>query len=77
MQTIGIHAIVVLLTYLATVGFSFWALKALNLEKLFRPGHTGEIQIMIVFLALALGYLVGSLVIEIMDQSLNLRTLFV
>lgn len=77
MQTIGLHAIVVIFTYLVTVAFSFKAMMALDLQKIFKKGHTTELQILLIFLALALGYLVGSLIITIMDQSLSLKTLFV
>lgn len=76
MQTVGIHAGIVILIYLLTVGLSFKALKALKIDNFIKQGHVVEAQLFILFSSLALGYLVGSLLIDVMDQSLSLRMLF-
>ena len=76
MQTAGIHAGIVILIYLITVGMSFKALSAIKIENLIKPNHVFEAQLFILFSSLALGYLVGNLLIAVMDQSLSLRLLF-
>lgn len=77
MKTIGLHAIVVLLTYLVSVIISFRAVLALDFSKIFRKHHEKEAQILLILLALSLGYLVGTLLVTIIDQSLNLKMIFV
>lgn len=76
MKQVGVHAIVSLITYLVTIGFSFKALQGLRIEKFFRKGHTFEIRVFIIFAAIALGYLVGQFLLVLVDQSLAIRMLF-
>lgn len=76
MQQLGIHAIVSIVTYFITIAFSFRAIQALRLEKIFKKGHNFEIQIFLLFLAIALGFVVGQFLIALIDQSMNLRMLF-
>ncbi len=76
MQNVGLHALVEIFVYLVTVGFSFKAVKALKVESFIKPDHVVEAQIFWIFVAIALGYLVGSFLVMLMDNSLSLRMIF-
>lgn len=76
MKQVGIHAIVSLLTYLVTIAFSFRAVRGLRMDKLFKKGHTFEIQVFLLFISIALGFIVGQFILALVDQSLALRMLF-
>lgn len=76
MQNVGLHALVEIFVYLVTVGFSFKAIKALKVESFIKPDHVVEAQIFLLFVAIALGYLVGSFLVMLMDNSLSLRMIF-
>lgn len=76
MFQLGIHAIISLIIYLITVGLSFQAMKAVQLDKIIRGGHVFETQLLYLFLAIALGFLVGNFVINFIDTSMQLSNLF-
>lgn len=76
MFQLGVHAAISIVIYLISIGFSFQAIKALNIEKIIRKGHTFEAQILLLFIAIGLGYLVGKFVITFIDTSLQLSNLF-
>ena len=76
MKQVGVHAVVSLITYLVTIAFSFKAVKGLRVAQLFKKGHTFEIQIFLLFISIALGFLVGQFILALVDQSLALKMLF-
>ncbi|NHL93145.1 DUF1146 domain-containing protein, partial [Lactobacillus helveticus] len=39
MFQLGVHAIISIVIYLITIGLSFQAMKAVQLEKIIRKGH--------------------------------------
>lgn len=76
MKQVGVHAVVSLITYLVTIAFSFKAVKGLRVDQLFKKGHTLEIQIFLLFISIALGFLVGQFILALVDQSLALKMFF-
>lgn len=76
MFQLGIHAALSIFIYLVTVGLSFQAVKSLRLEKFITKGRIFEARILIIFTAIALGYLVGTFVITFIDISMQLSNLF-
>ncbi|MGQ5709196.1 DUF1146 family protein [Lactobacillus sp. PSON] len=76
MVQLGIHAVISIMVYLITIGLSFQAMKALRIEKFVRKGHTFEAQILILFIAIGLGFLVGQFIITLIDTSLQLSNFF-
>ena len=75
-KQVGVHAVVSLITYLLTIAFSFKAVKGLRVDQLFKKGHTFEIQVFLLFVSIALGFLVGQFILALVDQSLALKMLF-
>ena len=73
-KQVGVHAVVSLITYLVTIAFSFKAVKGLRVAQLFKKGHTFEIQVFLLFVSIALGFLVGQFILALVDQSCLLYT---
>lgn len=76
MKNLGVHAVVSLLTYLVTIGLSFRAVRFLRVGRFIKKGHVFESQLLLLFIAIALGYLVGQFLITLIDQSQALPYLF-
>lgn len=76
MRQVGVHAIVSLITYLVTIAFSFRAMRGLRVDQLFKKGHMFEIQVFLLFVSIALGFIVGQFILALVDQSLSLKMLF-
>lgn len=76
MVQLGIHAVIAILVYLLCIGLSFQAMKGVKIEKIVRPNHLFSAQIILLFSAIALGFLVGNFLVTLMDDSLQLSNLF-
>lgn len=76
MFQLGVHAIISIFIYLVSIGLSFQAVKALQIEKFTRKGRVFETQLLFIFVAIALGYLVASFVVNFIDTSMQLSNLF-
>lgn len=76
MFQLGVHAIISIIIYLITIGLSFQAVKNIKFEKIIQRGHIFETQILYLFTAIALGFLVGNFVITFIDTSMQLSNLF-
>ena len=51
---------------------AFWSLQSLNLQTLFKKNKEGQIRVLMLLLAIGLGYLVSSFFFEILQLSKNL-----
>ena len=76
MFQLGVHAIISIIIYLIAIGLSFQAVKAIQLDKIIRKGHVFEMQLLYLFIAIGLGFLVGNVVITFIDTSMQLSNLF-
>ena len=76
MFQLGVHAIISIIIYLIAVGVSFQAMKAVQLDKIIRRVRIFETQLLYLFGAIALGFLVGNFVITFIDTSMQLSNLF-
>ena len=54
------------LVYVMCFAISFYAMGSVNYEKLLKPGHTAQAQILYWLIVIALAYLVGQFVISLM-----------
>ncbi|AZP03249.1 DUF1146 family protein [Jeotgalibaca ciconiae] len=64
-----------LISHMLFIFLSFWALKAVRIEKWIRKNHIPEARILYVFLSIALGYLVSSFFLDFLEVSRNLSLL--
>lgn len=76
MFQLGVHALISIVTYLITIGLSFQIMKSVQVEKIIRKNRTFEAQLLLIFAAIALGFLVANFFITLMDTSLQLSNFF-
>ena len=76
MFQLGVHAVISIIIYLIFIGLSFEVVKALRIEKFTRKGRIFETKILFIFIAIGLGYLVASLIINFIDDSLQWSNFF-
>ncbi|MGK0550768.1 DUF1146 family protein [Enterococcus faecalis] len=72
MQFYGVDAIVRIVSHLLFIYISFWGLQALRIEQFFKARYTTQIRLLLVFFAIALGYLVSSFMLEFIALCRNL-----
>ncbi|KAF1301245.1 MULTISPECIES: DUF1146 family protein [Enterococcus] len=72
MQVYGIDAIVRIVSHLAFIYLAFWSLRSLRIETFFKPLYTTQIRMVLVFIAIALGYGASSFFLELMALVRNL-----
>ena len=76
MFQLGVHALISIVIYLITIGLSFQIMKSVRMEKIIRKNRIFEAQLLLIFAAIALGFLVGNFFITLIDTSLQLSNFF-
>lgn len=76
MFQLGVHALISIVIYLITIGLSFQIMKSVKVEKIIRRDKIFEAQLLLIFAAIALGFLVGNFFITLIDTSLQLSNFF-
>ncbi|MEB3363725.1 DUF1146 family protein [Lactobacillus sp. R2/2] len=76
MFQLGVHALISIVIYLITIGLSFQIMKSVHIEKIIRKNRIFEAQLLLIFAAIALGFLVGNFFITLIDTSLQLSNFF-
>ena len=67
-----IEQLVRFICHLIWIYLAFWSLQSLNLQTLFKKNKEGQIRVLMLLLAIGLGYLVSSFFFEILQLSKNL-----
>ena len=67
-----IEQLVRFISHLIWIYLAFWSLQSLNLQTLFKNNKEGQIRVLMLLLAIGLGYLVSSFFFEILQLSKNL-----
>ena len=68
----SIEQIVRFTSHLIWIYLAFWSLQSLNLQTLFKKQKASQIRVLMLLLAIGLGYLVSSFLFEILQLSKNL-----
>ncbi len=76
MFQLGVHALISIVIYLITIGLSFQIMKSVRIEKIIRKNRIFDAQLLLIFAAIALGFLVGNFFITLIDTSLQLSNFF-
>ena len=76
MFQLGVHALISIVIYLITIGLSFQIMKSVRIKKIIRKNRIFEAQLLLIFAAIALGFLVGNFFITLIDASLQLSNFF-
>ncbi|MGN1400190.1 MAG: DUF1146 family protein [Bacillus sp. (in: firmicutes)] len=73
---IGQQAILGIVTHLACFAVTWWALQALNFDKLLRANKVVQARLLYILLTISIGSLVGNFVLDYLAWSGNLTHLF-
>lgn len=66
-----------ILSHMLFIFLSFWAMRAMRIEKWIRKNHEQEARVLYFFLSIALGYTVSSFFLDFVEVSRNLALLLV
>lgn len=72
MQSIGLQAVITIISHMGFIMISFYGLQAIRLEQFFKPNHVRQVQIVLMFLAIIMGYSVSQFFLEIISQARNI-----
>ena len=72
MQVYGIDAIIRIVSHLAFIYLAFWALQSVRIDAFFKVLRTTQIRMVMVFLAIALGYTASTFFLELIALCRNL-----
>lgn len=68
-QGLGLSGAVTLVSHFVFIMISFRLLTAVRFDKFLRPNHVRESQLLMVFIAIALGYLVSEFFMSLIDAA--------
>ena len=72
MQVYGVDAIIRIVSHLAFIYLACWALQSLRIDAFFKDLQTTQIRMVMVFLAIALGYTASTFFLELIALCRNL-----
>ena len=75
-QEIGLNAAITLVSHFVFIMVAFRALNALRFEQFIKANHVREAQVLLLFMAVGLCYLVSSFFLSLVQAALNLPKLF-
>lgn len=76
MQVFGIDAIVRIVSHFSFIYLAFWALRALRIEYLFKAFKETQVRIVILMMAIALGFACSTFFLEIILLCKNIFLTF-
>ena len=76
MQVFGIDAIVRIVSHFSLIYLAFWALRALRIENLFKAFKETQVRIVILMMAIALGFACSTFFLEIILLCKNIFLTF-
>ncbi|MDH6365439.1 putative integral membrane protein (TIGR02327 family) [Enterococcus sp. PF1-24] len=72
MQFYGVDAFLRVFSHLAFIYLAFWSLQALRLEQFFKRDETARIRMILMLLAIVIGYQASSFFLEFLAICRNL-----
>ncbi len=76
MSSYGVDGIVRMMSHFSFIYFTYWALQSIRVEQIFRKNAVRQIRIVLLFVAIAIGYLTSTFFIEILTIFRNLTQQF-
>lgn len=70
------QAVLGMISHLFFIGVSFYALRAVMLEKFLKPNHVFQVQILYIFLSIVIGTTVSNFFLTLSSWSNQLPYLF-
>lgn len=72
MDYIGVQSLITIFSHLFFIGLSYWTLQTLRMDHFFKKGHPQQLRVILVLIAVAVGYLASSFFLDFMTHSQNL-----
>ncbi|MHC9532925.1 DUF1146 family protein [Dellaglioa sp. BT-FLS60] len=72
MNTVGIQSLVTLMSHLMFIVIAFWAIQGLRIDRFFPQSNQQRIRVLIVLLAILLGYTSSTFFLNFIDNVRNL-----
>jgi uncharacterized integral membrane protein (TIGR02327 family) len=72
----GQQALVSILAHLAFIGVAWWAIQAIQLDRLLKKNHVIQARILYILLAIALGSIVSNFFLDYLMWSQQLPMMF-
>ncbi len=72
----GEEAVLSIISHLVFIGFSWWALQALNFEKFLRKNRVAQARLLYLLLAIVMGSIVSNFFLDYLFWSRQLPSLF-
>jgi uncharacterized integral membrane protein (TIGR02327 family) len=72
----GPFALISIFTHLAFIALAWWALQALQFEKLLRANHVLQARVLYILASIALGSTVGNFFLDYLQWSQQLPMIF-
>ncbi|MBM7585273.1 putative integral membrane protein (TIGR02327 family) [Bacillus pakistanensis] len=76
LESFGQQALINMLVHLAFFAVTFWALQALNFEKLLRANRVMQARLLYILLSIAIGSIVSNFFLDYLSWSLQLQHFF-
>lgn len=76
MTEIGIDAVIGIVANLIFIVITWWMLRGIPIERIFRKGKTAQIQLFTIFLTIIIASLVSDFVLKYIGYAADLRYLF-
>ncbi|MFD1471494.1 DUF1146 family protein [Companilactobacillus mishanensis] len=76
MRSLGLTAIITIISHLLFIWLSYNALQAIDWRKIYNKSNPKMLQLLVALVSIALGYTVSSFVLSLISVSQNLTLLF-
>ncbi|MFD1671254.1 DUF1146 family protein [Agrilactobacillus yilanensis] len=71
MKIVGLQAVYTAFSHIFFIVLTFWAIRSLRFDALIKRDHVPQAQLILVFLAIAIGYNVSSFFLSLVEQAHN------
>lgn len=75
MQSVGVNALVTLISHLCFIYLAYWALQALRLDQFFKKFQEARVRFLLLLAAIVIGYQVSQFFLEILTLTRNFVSL--
>ena len=76
MTAIGPYALTSIISHLVFIALAWWALQAIQFEKLLRPNHVLQARVLYILVSVALGSTVSNFFLDYLQWSQQLPMIF-
>ncbi|WP_125708078.1 DUF1146 family protein [Lacticaseibacillus porcinae] len=71
-QSMGLSGFLTIVSHVLFIAISFRLLSAVRFDKFLRPNHVGASRLLLLFIAIAIGYNVSQFFLSVLSASANL-----